>query len=108
MKNIVSHRIFSTLIALIVLLPFVVQTIHAMEGHEHVYCNAKNETHFHKKEIDCQFYHLKITYNSFNFSNNFSIYQPQHNFLPSKAYQQTYYYSFQSSKSSRAPPFFIG
>ncbi|MDY7396107.1 hypothetical protein UMM65_12725 [Aureibaculum sp. 2210JD6-5] len=107
MKNKVLHSVLSTLVTAIVLLPFALQTLHAFESHEHNYCNAENEKHFHKEEIDCHFYHLKITYNSFDFNNGFTIIEPTVYFQLFDSYNQTYHSSFQSSKSSRAPPCFI-
>ena len=106
-KNKILHSVLSTIVAAVVLLPFALQTLHALEGHEHNYCSAENEKHFHKKEIDCNFHHLKITYNSFDFNGSFTIVKPQAYFQLFDAYNQTYFYSFQSSKSSRAPPYFI-
>lgn len=107
MKKTILHRFFSTFIACMVLLPFAIQTLHALDGHEHVYCSATHEKHYHKKEIDCKFYHLKITYNSYDFGTDFTIYNPIANFQWLNEYHQTYYYLFPSSKSSRAPPYFI-
>lgn len=102
------HRIFSTIIALVILLPFAIQTSHAFEKHdESSYCSAENEKHFHQKEIDCHFYHLKISYNSYDFNGSFTVFKPQTYFQIFDDYHQTYFYSFQSSKSSRAPPYFI-
>jgi len=107
-KNKVLHRILSTIVTAIVLFPFALQTLHALEGHDHNnYCSAENEKHFHKKEIDCRFYHLKITYNSFDLNSDLTIAKPITYFLLFDSYSQTYFYSFQSSKSSRAPPYFI-
>lgn len=107
MKTSVIHRVFSTLIALVVLLPFALQTLHAVENHEHNYCTAENEKHFHKEEIDCHFNHLTITYNWFDLNNDFTIIRTQTFFQLFDSYTQTYHYSYQSSKSSRAPPHFI-
>lgn len=107
MKNKILHNIFSTLVTAIVLLPFALQTLHALEGHEHNFCNAEIEQHFHKKEIECHFNHLNITYNSFDFNSSFTLVKPQAYFQLFDSYHQTYFYSFESSKSSRAPPSFI-
>lgn len=107
MRKAVLHSFFSTFIALMVLLPFAIQTLHAFEGHVHNYCSAENEKHYHKKEIDCKFYHLKITYNSYDFDSNFSLFNQLYNYQWTNFYSQTYYYLFQSLNSSRAPPNFI-
>lgn len=88
-------------------MPFALQTLHALEGHKHLRCTAENEKHYHQKEIDCQFFHLKITYNTFDFSSDLSIYQPESNFKVLSDYYKAYFYLFPSSKSSRAPPVFI-
>ncbi|RPE00875.1 hypothetical protein EGM88_00565 [Aureibaculum marinum] len=107
MKKKVLHSIFSTIIVLIVLLPFTIQALHALEKHEHTHCTSKIEKHFHKKEIDCHFYHLKISYYSFNLNNDFSIFKPDFYSYLLKDYCRNYFYLYPSSKSSRAPPYFI-
>ena len=100
------HSILSTIVTIVVLLPFALQTLHAFEGHEHNYCTAKNEKHFHKKEVDCHFYHLKITNNSYDINNDFTIVGPQLYFQVFDFYNQTYFYTTQNSKYSRGPPSF--
>ncbi|MET2985451.1 hypothetical protein [Aureibaculum conchae] len=107
MKNKVLHSVFSVILTTIVLLPFALQTLHAFEQHEHVYCGAENEKHFHQDEIDCHFNHLIITYSSFDFDDDFTIIEPLDYLQIFDDYHQTYFNPSQSSKSSRAPPYFI-
>ena len=41
--------------------PIAIQTIHAMDGHEHPICNDLS-THLHKKQLDCSIcdFHFNI------------------------------------------------
>jgi len=88
-------------------LPFAVQTLHALEGHEHTVCTAKNEHHFHQQEVDCGIYHQIIDQNAIEFPIEFDLKTPS-------IFKKIYTYSYQNKsssnlqlKSSRAPPYFI-
>lgn len=50
-----------------VLSPSLVKLAHAFNHHQHEVCENQdlNSTHFHKTDIDCEFYKFKITKNVF-------------------------------------------
>ncbi len=107
MKKNYSHTILSVVISILILLPFAIQTWHALEAHEHTVCTAKDVKHFHKQEVDCTIYHQIIEYNSIDFPTEFdleitSYFKHSYTYF----YQDKYYANLQL-KSSRAPPYFI-
>ncbi|KAF9657620.1 MULTISPECIES: hypothetical protein [Tenacibaculum] len=53
-KHIVSLSI------IVLLIPSVIQLVHAFEKHEHTICISKNDKHFHKGEIDCSTLHYQF------------------------------------------------
>lgn len=108
MKNNYLHRIFAFLVALIVLFPFTVEALHALENHEHEICTAKNVKHIHQQDVDCSVCHLQNQQNSFNFSSTFDLYNPKILITAFDTYQQANSTLNTSLKSSRAPPYFIG
>ena len=108
LKNNYLHRIFAFILALIVLFPFTVQAMHALENHEHEICNAKDVKHIHQQDVDCSVYHLQVQQNSFDFSSTFDLYNPKNLVTTFDTYQQANYTLYTSLKSSRAPPYFIG
>lgn len=106
-KNKIVHSLFSILISFIVVLPFAVQTLHAIEGHEHTVCTAENEHHFHQQEVDCSTYHQIIEHNAIKFSIKFEL-------KTLAVFKKIYTYNYQNKypshlqfKASRAPPYFI-
>ena len=89
------------------ILPFAIQTAHALNGHTHEICNAKKIKHIHKQKIDCSVYHLNIEQHSVNFSSSFNLkINSFFNHNSTYLYQNQYLVNLQS-KSSRAPPYFI-
>ncbi len=107
MKNKIAYSIFSILLSFIIVLPFAVQTLHALEGHEHTVCTAENEQHFHQQEVNCSVYHQIIEYNSFDFSVKFDLKKPLSFKHISTCFYQKKYTSSIQLKASRAPPYFI-
>ena len=63
MKNKILHNAAAIFLALIVILPFVIQTIHALQDHEHKVCTAKEVKHFHDQDTNCSVYHFTIEKN---------------------------------------------
>ena len=107
MKNNSLHRIFAFTLVLIVLFPFTVQAIHALDDHEHQICTAKDVKHIHQQELDCSIFHQQIDTNSFDLFTDIEEYNPQlivHDF---DVQERTKYKVNNFSKSSRAPPYFI-
>ena len=101
------HRILAFTLALIVLFPFTVQAVHALDNHEHQICTAKNVKHIHQENLDCSIFHLQIDNNSFDLFTDIEAYFPQlivHDF---DVQERTKYKVNNFSKSSRAPPYFI-
>jgi len=101
------HRIFAFTLVLIVLFPFTVQAIHAIDNHEHQVCTAKDVKHIHQQEVDCSIFHQQIDNNSFDLSTNFEAFDPQISHHDFDVYKDTNYVCNNYTKSSRAPPYFI-
>jgi hypothetical protein len=101
------HRIFALTLVLIVLFPFTIQAVHAIENHEHQICTAKDVKHIHQQDIDCSIFHQQIDNNSFDLSTNFEAYYPQLIACEFDAYKEPYYTGNTNTKSSRGPPCFI-
>lgn len=52
----------------VLLIPSVVQIVHAFEEHEHTICTSKYDQHFHEDDVDCleMHYQLKVFNHDFN------------------------------------------
>lgn len=101
------HNFFSIVLTVIMILPFAVQTVHALQVHTHEICNTKKIKHIHKQKVDCSVYHLNIEQPSVDLLSNFNL--KLRSFFNRNAtylYQNQYLVNLQS-KSSRAPPYFI-
>ncbi len=94
------------MLVLSVLLPSAVKLTHAFNHHKHEVCDSDNElkTHFHKSDLDCDFYKFKLTNNLFLVFNNYEI-------LPQKTATKqlsSYYISLKNYQHStrfvRGPP----
>lgn len=107
MKNNYLNRIFALTLVLIVLFPFTIQAVHALDNHEHQICTAKNVKHIHQQDIDCSIFHQQIDNNSFDLSTDFEEYIPQLNYRSFDVYKDTHYSGNNYTKPSRAPPCFI-
>ena len=107
MKNNFLHRIFALTLVLIVLFPFTIQAVHALDNHEHQICTAKNVKHIHQQDIDCSMFHQQIDNNYIDLSTNFEAYTPQLFDYDFDASKQLNYTGNKDTKSSRAPPCFI-
>lgn len=55
------------MLTLAVLLPSVLKLSHSLNHHKHQTCDedTKHTTHFHKTDIDCDFYKFKLSENHF-------------------------------------------
>ena len=107
MKKNYLHRIFAFTLVLIVLFPFTVQAVHAIDYHEHKICTAKDVKHIHQQDIDCSIFHQQIDNNSFDLSTDFEEYYPQLIDCNCDVYKQPVYTGNNDTNSSRAPPYFI-
>lgn len=107
MKNKILHSVFSVFVSVIIILPFAIQTLHAIEGHEHQVCDAKNVKHFHQQEVDCNIYHQIIEQNSIDFSIEFNLDTPSFFNYRFAYFYQSLHGIFLQLKPSRAPPYFI-
>jgi len=106
-KTKILHNFFSVILTAIVLLPFAIQTVHAVHYHEYTACDTKDVTHFHQHKVDCSSYHQVINQNSIDFLSEFNL-----EVRPFFSYNPTYFHQGQYStdpqlKSSRGPPNFI-
>ena len=93
-----------TLFCLVVLLiPSVLQTIHAFEDHSHNFCSSLDEHHFHEQEIDCSLWHFHSEIFSYNHVNDFDIaFEQSHQLIIEQAKNVTVLDN--AKKSPRAPP----
>lgn len=63
MNNLKLHNGFKSLamlLALAVLSPYLVKLSHTFNHHTHEVCDGFSDTHFHKLDLDCEFYKFKI------------------------------------------------
>ncbi|WP_435262811.1 hypothetical protein [Tenacibaculum sp. nBUS_03] len=91
---------------LVLLLPSVIQCVHAFENHEHIVCSSVDEHHFHEQEIDCSILHFQVGVTTFEHSNDYNviktnIYNPQFNQPLTVLLYNT------NKKTPRVPPFVI-
>ena len=103
----ILHKVIAVFLALIVIFPFAIQTVHALQDHEHLVCNAKDVKHFHDQDTNCSVYHFTIEQNSTDLVSNYkleinNVFNISPTFYYFKNYQNQHQY-----KSSRAPPGFI-
>ncbi len=107
MKNKILHNVVAIFLALIVILPFAIQTVHVLQDHEHKVCTAKEVKHFHDQGVDCSFYHLTIEQNSIDLVINYDLEINNAINLNPTFYCVKDYQIQNQLKSSRAPPYFI-
>lgn len=107
--KIFKHLLISTLcFALIsaILLPDALKLSHVFLEHDHIVCNEHSKTHFHKLDIDCQFFKNKVN-NELQFTSQEYIIVPIQ--VPSKQNFNFYIFlpQYQSLYFSlRGPPSF--
>ena len=107
MKNKALHTIYAVCLSLIVILPFSIQTVHALQEHEHKVCIAKEAKHFHDQASNCGIYHLTIEQNSIDLTSNYDLeISSVFNFNPTFYCFKNYHNHYQL-KSSRAPPILL-
>ncbi|AVR46443.1 hypothetical protein C7S20_14870 [Christiangramia fulva] len=103
----ILKHIFFVFTALILLFPPVVNFIHIFEGHDHKPCIHYADSHYHKKNINCELY---------KFHSNPALELDFINFEPFLATAQekvysTFYFFLNDLKlqqaSLRAPPAFL-
>lgn len=93
MNNCKEHIIFKSVIITLVmalLVPSFVKLAHAFEKHEHEICVKPQKTHFHKFDLDCEFYKFKTSpqiaiaisnSDDLNINNSFSPILSQYHFI---------------------------
>lgn len=107
MINKTFHNIFAVLLIAIVILPFAIQIVHALQDHEHLVCNAKEVKHFHYQHTNCSVYHFTIEQNSIDFVSNYDLEINNVSNINPTFYCFKDYHNPDQLKSSRAPPYFI-
>ena len=107
MKNKILHNVFAIFLALIVILPFAIQTVHGLQNHEHKVCTDKEVKHFHDQSTDCSIYHLTIEQNSIDLFVKYNVEINSAINLNPTFYHFKDYQKQNRLKSSRAPPGFI-
>ena len=103
----ILHKAVAIFLALIVILPFAIQTVHALQDHEHLVCNAKEVKHFHDQHTNCSVYHFTIEQNSIDFVSNYDLEINNVSNINPAFYCLKDYHDTYQLKSSRAPPYFI-
>ena len=58
-KNHFFNTTISAILCLTIALPAIVKVLHAFENHTHEVCISYETEHFHKNDIDCEFYKFK-------------------------------------------------
>jgi len=106
-KNKVLHTIYAVCLSIIVVLPFAIQTAHALQNHEHKFCIAKEVKHFHNQDTNCRIYHLTIGQNSIDLASNYDLEISSVFNINPTFYCFIDYHNHYQLKSSRAPPYFI-
>lgn len=107
MKNKILHNTIAFFLVVIVILPFAIQTVHALHNHEHLVCIAKEVKHFHNQDTNCSIYHFTIEQNSIDFVPYYDLEINTVINLNSTFYYFKNYQNQNQFKSSRAPPGFI-
>jgi hypothetical protein len=88
-------------------MPITVQTVHALEKHEHTVCTATDIKHIHNQDIDCSIFHFQLQQDTFDFSTNYTFVNFQVITQKVDTYTPSSYHTYLISKSSRGPPHFI-
>ncbi|MDG5491927.1 hypothetical protein [Psychroserpens sp. SPM9] len=101
----ISIQLASLVLAFVLLVPSVVKFSHALSNHEHEVCFDKDQTHFHKIDLDCEFYKFKLQTQTTKVIVDYDIYAIEANHKTIN-----HYYSFLSNYqrlhfSLRGPPF---
>ncbi len=64
-KKHIGYKIASLLVIACLILPLSIKLSHVFSHHEHEVCIAKDQSHFHEIDLDCDFYKFKINQNLF-------------------------------------------
>lgn len=102
-----TYKITAALVAALILLPIIVKFAHTFTHQNHYICFEKHTTHFHNKDLDCEFYKFKLNtkYLTSNKVNTKVIRTTNY-----KIYSTDYHFVFTYTKppfSLRAPPHLI-
>ncbi|WP_143032093.1 hypothetical protein [Tenacibaculum sp. MAR_2009_124] len=93
-----------TLFCLVVLLiPSVLQSLHAFHDHTHIVCSSIDEHHFHEQQVDCSLWHFQKEVFSYNYFKEptFITYTP---ILFNTEQVKSVLVIDKAKKSPRAPP----
>ncbi|GAA4898076.1 hypothetical protein GCM10023311_23590 [Flaviramulus aquimarinus] len=60
LKEHIAFKIFTLVLTVTLLVPSAVKFAHIFSHHEHEVCNGNPKTHFHKLDVDCEFYKFKL------------------------------------------------
>ena len=66
LKAHVGYKISLIILVIALLVPSVVKLAHAFEVHKHEICKTPQKSHFHKLDLECEFYKFKLS-TDFNF-----------------------------------------
>lgn len=66
-KEHIISKVVVVLLTIVLVTPLFVKLNHLFEDHKHEVCKTPYTNHFHKLEIDCQFYDFKLN-TEFNYS----------------------------------------
>lgn len=56
----IIFKVFTLILAVILLLPSTVKFMHIFEHHKHEVCYGESDAHFHTLDVDCEFYKFKL------------------------------------------------
>ncbi|MGB0980661.1 MAG: hypothetical protein ACPGUH_01045 [Winogradskyella sp.] len=102
-----TYKITAALVAALIVLPVVVKFAHAFTHQNHYICFEKQTTHFHSKDLDCDFYKFKLNTKHLAFN---KVKTPKNKSTNYKIYSTNYYFKPTFSKlqfSLRAPPHLV-
>lgn len=68
----ITFKSLALLLAMAVLSPYAVKLSHAFSHHTHEVCDGFSNTHFHKLDLDCEFYKFKLQKDSLFVANDFT------------------------------------
>lgn len=60
LKEHIAFKVLTFVLVVILLVPSTVKFIHIFSHHEHEVCEGNPKAHFHKLDVDCEFFKFKL------------------------------------------------
>jgi len=70
------HKILSTVIVTLLLLPIGLSFVHTFEHHKHRVCNSKDIQHIHTVQLDCSIYHYNLRVETVKLEYSYALLSP--------------------------------